>query len=238
MTRPLSATTSRMSITGRRDFGVKFIASVDEIGDKTSIESDVPVQVPAQAQAPQPVSREAVTTHEPPPYWERYLEAGGPEHDEEEDEGCHPFWTGWLDLLRGMGLILAATFKIPLVLGHGIAKTFHFIPTLYHDDTVRRWPKITGFPSACVASLQALWFGLLDGLTDWFMLPYKGAKKEGVIGFFKGLAKGFGSIMFKLGAAGMGLAFHPFFGIYKEAAKFKLVIKRERKSRHDVGSLI
>lgn len=32
------------------------------------------------------------------------------------------------------------------------------------------------------------------------MLPYKGAKKEGVIGFFKGLAKGFGSIMFKLGA--------------------------------------
>lgn len=101
-----------------------------------------------------------------------------------------------------------------------------------------------------------MWFGLFDGITDWVYLPYIGAKKQGAKGFFKGLAKGFGSLLFKP-AAGMsmsaplpactimlttqgtiGFATHPFFGIYKEAAKFKVSVKRKQKPRQDVGSLI
>ncbi|KAI0138594.1 hypothetical protein F4776DRAFT_662965 [Hypoxylon sp. NC0597] len=237
--RPLSATTSRISVSGRRDFGVKFIAPPEEIY-KSEVTADLSEQAPAPV--PEPMPHEVVTANEPPSYWDRHLEAGSAKHEEkeEEDEGCHPFWMGWLDMLRGVGLIIAGALKIPLVIGHGIAKTLHFIPSLYHDETVRKWPKITGFPSSCVASIQALWFGLLDGLTDWFVLPYKGARKEGVIGFFKGFAKGLGSIMFKLAAGGVGFASHPFFGIYKEAAKFKINIKRERERRpkQDVGSLI
>ncbi|KAI1413670.1 hypothetical protein F5Y13DRAFT_160838 [Hypoxylon sp. FL1857] len=245
--RPLSATTSRISVTGRRGFGVKFITPPEEIY-KSEANADLneqapaPVPMPAPMPMPEAMPREVPMANEPPSYWDRCLEAGGAKHedDEEEDEGCHPFWMGWWDMLKGMGMILAGAIKIPLVFGHGVAKTFHYIPTLYHDETVRKWPKITGFPSACVASFQVLWFGILDGLTDWFVLPYKGARKEGVKGFFKGIAKGFGSIMFKLAAGGIGFATHPFFGLYKEAAKFKINIKRERERqpKQDVGSLI
>ncbi|KAI0882034.1 uncharacterized protein GGS22DRAFT_53843 [Annulohypoxylon maeteangense] len=257
--RPPSATTSRISMTGRRDFGMKFIAPIDDIpqqqhavhpenmGNVGNVEENVYyVQMPAPALEPELVTREAISTahHPPPTYWDRYLEAGGLKHDDdendEEDEGCHPFWMGWVDMLRGMGLIIAGCLKIPFVIGHGVAKTFHYIPTLYHDDTVRKWPKITGFPSACAASFAVLWFGLLDGMTDWFVLPYKCARKDGFKGFFKGIAKGFASILFKIPAGVIGFATHPFFGIYKEAAKFKLDIKRERnkKPRKDVASLI
>ncbi|KAL7626506.1 hypothetical protein AAE478_003278 [Parahypoxylon ruwenzoriense] len=193
MNRPLSATTSKLSITGRRDYGMKFMADVDQIASNTG-NNGSNAQIPTIAHPEQ-----TVRIYEPPPPWERTLEAGHA-YDEKDDEECHPFWTGWLDFFRGMGLMIAAMLKIPLVLGHGIAKVLHHIPALYKDDTVREWPEITGFPSACVASFECLWFGLYDGLTDWFILPYKGARKEGVKGFCKGCAKGFGSIMFKLSA--------------------------------------
>lgn len=150
MNRPPSATTSRVSVTGRRDYGLKFIGGIDEIGGSTA-------HVDTHTLAPERRSRETVSIYKPPPYWERRLEAGyghQKEEEDDDDEGCHPFWTGWLDMLKGMGLILAGVFKIPLVLGHGIAKTLHYIPTLYNDETVRRWPKITGFPSACAASCE------------------------------------------------------------------------------------
>ncbi|KAI2623964.1 hypothetical protein GGS26DRAFT_215671 [Hypomontagnella submonticulosa] len=229
MDRPVSATTSRVSVTGRRDYGVKFMGGLDEIP------SSIP-KANSNTQAPAAPSYEAVKPHDNPP-WERPIKAGGGQEDDEEYEGCHPFWTGWSDMARGTGLIIGGALKLPLVVGHGAAKTFHYIPTLYNDDTVRKWPKITGFPSACAASFQVLWFGLLDGLTDWFMLPYKCARKEGVKGFFKGCAKGLASILFKPTAGVIGFATHPFFGIYKEATKFKVEFKRERP-RQDVGSLI
>ncbi|XXG96816.1 hypothetical protein Hte_003107 [Hypoxylon texense] len=231
MTRPPSATTSRVSVTGRRDYGVKFIGGIDEIGGSTT-------NVGSDTLVPENPSRVAVATYQPPPPWERSFDNRHDQDKEEDDEGCHPFWTGWLDMATGLGLILAGAFKIPLVIGHGTAKTIHYIPTLYNDETVRRWPNITGFPSACAASFEVLWFGLFDGLTDWVTLPYKGGKKEGAKGFFKGIGKGFGSLIFKPAAGGIGFATHPFFGIYKEAAKFKVVIKRKQRPRHDVGSLI
>ncbi|KAI1099915.1 hypothetical protein F4804DRAFT_64566 [Jackrogersella minutella] len=259
--RPPSATTSRVSMTGNRDFNMKFIAPpAQELSANSVSELDSHPHTPAPAPAlaldpppalaldpepglePEPMAHQVRTTNEPPSYWDRSLEAGGLKHesDQESDEdyaGCHPFWMGWLDILRGMGLIFAGAFKIPLVLGHGIAKTLHFIPTLYNDDSVRKWPKITGFPSACAASFKVLWWGFLDGMTDWCVLPYKTAKKEGWTGFFKGFARGLASFLFKPVAGIVGFACHPFFGIYKEAAKFKFDVKRERRSKQKVASL-
>ncbi|KAI1762248.1 hypothetical protein GGR53DRAFT_468540 [Hypoxylon sp. FL1150] len=234
MNRPPSATTSRISVTGRRDYGVKFIGDIEEIAGSTT-------NVDSHTLASERRSRDTVSIYQTPPYWDRRLEAGHAhqaEEDDEDDEGCHPFWTGWLEIYKGMGLILAGLLKLPLVLGHGLAKTLYHIPTLYNDETVRRWPKITGFPSACAASCEVLWFGLFDGVADWVYLPYIGAKKQGAKGFFKGLAKGCGSILFKPAAGIMGFTTFPLFGIYKEAAKFKVVVKRKQKPRQDVGSLI
>ncbi|KAI2613247.1 hypothetical protein GGR54DRAFT_329887 [Hypoxylon sp. NC1633] len=233
MNRPPSATTSRISVTGRRDYGVKFMADVDEAGGGMA-------QVDSNFHAPGTAPQDQVrTTYEPPPHWERRLEAGTARlGDEDDEEGCHPFWLGWLDIMTGLGMIFTAVFKLPLVLGHGIAKTLHHIPTLYNDETVRKWPKIDGFPSSCAVSCKVLWYGTVDGLTDWVVLPFKGSKREGPAGFFKGFAKGFGSMIFKPAAGGIGFATHPFYGIYKEAAKFKVVIKRERRRKQTVASLI
>ena len=44
-------------------------------------------------------------------------------------------------------------------------------------------------------------------LTDWFMLPIKGARKEGVKGTVKGFFMGLGSIVFKPAAGKQGLPF-------------------------------
>ncbi|OTB17772.1 hypothetical protein K445DRAFT_315526 [Daldinia sp. EC12] len=234
MERPPSATTSKMSVTGRRDFGMKFIADMDDLTGST-------INASSQGQPPVSASYESVKAYEGLPYWERQPEPASTRHHEQEeevDEGCHPFWTAWWDLLRGMGLIIAGALKIPFTIGHGFAKALHFTPTLYNDDTVREWPRITGFPSSIVAAVQYFLYGLLDGSTDWFVLPYKCARKDGFLGFFKGIIQGIGSIIFKTAAGTIGLATHPFYGIYKEAAKFKVEFKREHRPRQDIGSLI
>ncbi|RYP03310.1 hypothetical protein DL764_005228 [Monosporascus ibericus] len=80
---------------------------------------------------------------------------------------------------------------------HGFAKVLWYIPVLYTDNTVWECPNITRFPSACKAALESFWFGLFQGLTDWVMLPYKGAKSEGVLGCIKGFCKGICSFVFK-----------------------------------------
>ncbi|KAI8966255.1 hypothetical protein F5Y11DRAFT_188331 [Daldinia sp. FL1419] len=238
MERPPSATTSKISVTGRRDYGMKFIADMDDLAGSTT-------NVGSHGQPPVNESYETVKAYEGLPYWERQPEATNGRHEpkreeeeEEQDEGCHPFWTAWWDMLRGIGLIIAGTLRIPFVIGHGFAKALHFTPTLYNDETVRKWPVITGFPSGIVAAVQYFLYGLLDGCTDWFVLPYKCARKYGFLGFFKGIIHGLLSIIFKISAGTIGLATHPFFGMYKEVAKFKVEFKRERQPQRDVESLI
>ncbi|KAI1803511.1 hypothetical protein F4811DRAFT_553741 [Daldinia bambusicola] len=240
MERPPSATTSKMSVTGRRDFGMKFIADMDDLTGST-------INAGSAGQPPVSASYESVkAAYEGSPYWEGQQHPEPPsttrhhrqEEEVVEEEGYHPFWTAWWDILRGMGLIIAGALKIPFTIGHGFAKALHFTPTLYRDETVRKWPQITGFPSSIVAAVQYFLYGLLDGLTDWFVLPYKCAKKDGFLGVFKGFFQGLGSIVFKIGAGTIGLATHPFYGIYKEVAKFKVEFKRERRPRQDVGDLI
>ncbi|RYP91095.1 hypothetical protein DL770_002799 [Monosporascus sp. CRB-9-2] len=249
-----SVTTSRISLTGARDYGMKFMPEADGMTNSTTLTARE-VSNPSEAISTPP---ETVTmSYEPPPYRDQSRDSGPEddsafENEKEETDAeseCHPFWTAWWDMARGVALIITGSLKIPLVIGHGLAKVLWYIPVLYGDNTVWEWPYITGFPSACKAALESLWFGLFQGLTDWVVLPYKGAKSEGVVGCIKGFCKGIWSFVFKPAAGKWdpsfrpkssftdpltregtaGFVFHPFFGIYKEASAFKLVIKRERK---------
>lgn len=45
--------------------------------------------------------------------------------------------------------------------------------------------------------VQSFGYGITDGLKDFFVQPVVGAKKEGGIGFVKGLGKGLGNIICK-----------------------------------------
>lgn len=73
-----------------------------------------------------------------------------PQQDHDEAE-CHPFWLSWRDVFLGIWLIVTGVLKIPLVLGDGMGKALHHTPELYGDKTVRKWPRLTGFPHGCVA---------------------------------------------------------------------------------------
>jgi len=47
---------------------------------------------------------------------------------------------------------------------------------------------------------QEFTLGLFDGLTGIVTLPYRGARKEGISGFGKGIGQGLGGLVFKTGA--------------------------------------
>ncbi|KAI0595357.1 hypothetical protein F4775DRAFT_569356 [Biscogniauxia sp. FL1348] len=226
--RPPSATTSQMSITGNRDYGMKFVGGIEEIISNPSGS----YHSQPSGTAPITTPPETVTLHEPPPYWERPRESAESQKEEDENDECHPFWVSWWDIIRGIGLIIAGCLSIPLVVVHGMSKMFYYIPVLYKDESIRKWPEITGFGSGCIAGVEwGFWFVLVNPLTDWLILPYKGAKKNGVLGFFTGFLKGLCNIMFKPVSGAAGFIGHPLFGIYKEATEFKVEIKRQRRSR-------
>ncbi|RYO84072.1 hypothetical protein DL766_008758 [Monosporascus sp. MC13-8B] len=164
---------------------MKFIPGADGMTNSTTLTARE-VSNPSEA-VPTPPETVA-TAYEPPPYWGQTRDNSREDdpafQDETEAESeCHPFWTAWWDMARGVALIITGSLKIPFVIGHGLAKVLWYIPVLYGDSTVWRWPNITGFPSAC--------------LTGWVVLPYKGAKSEGVLGCIKGFCKGIWSFVFK-----------------------------------------
>ncbi|KAI1081932.1 hypothetical protein F5B20DRAFT_578708 [Whalleya microplaca] len=241
--RPVSTTTSQLSLAGRRDYGMKFMAGVDEMALSTaspqdrSTTSQAPTVVPPEAVAAPAPAPAPTASRAPPPYREMPRTSADTQLEVDDgDDECHPFWVSWWDMLKGIGYIIGGALKIPLVFGHGIAKVLYYIPVLYKDESVRPWPKITGFATGCVAAFTGLFFGIWDGATDWITLPYKCARKEGFKGFFKGFAQGLGNIIFKPASGTIGFACHPFFGIYKEASKFKLSIKRERRVKKKIES--
>ncbi|KAK8877554.1 UDP-glucose-sterol transferase [Apiospora arundinis] len=158
------------------------------------------------------------------------VEAGRQEdHDEAE---CHPFWLSWRDIFLGTWMIITGVLQIPLVVGDGFAKAMHHTPVLYGDKTVRKWPQLTGFPHGCVAGVQALWFGVYDGGTDWVILPYKAVRDgEGIQGGLKGFLQGLANAVFKPVAGCTAFVCHPVFGIYKEFCKIKVVVRHEKGSR-------
>ncbi|KAL3427603.1 sterol glucosyltransferase [Phlyctema vagabunda] len=65
-------------------------------------------------------------------------------------------------------------------------------------------------------------YGMYDRITGIVTQPMNGAKKDGALGFAKGLAKGFIGIITKPGAAMFGLVAYPAMGFYKSMHHNKL----------------
>ena len=157
--------------TDNRDYRLTFKARTEEIAstmgnattntatNNTAAASEISRQ-PAPTPALDATTPQTATAHEPPPYWETARnhrgegQGGGEEEEEEHEAECHPFWTAWSDMARGIGLLITGPLKIPFVFGHGLAKILWYIPVLYGDDTIWDWPNITGFPNSCKASLD------------------------------------------------------------------------------------
>lgn len=72
---------------------------------------------------------------------------------------------------------------------YAFTEGFRNIPRLYGEE-VRDLGTIHDWKSGTTVGAKAVVYGVVDGVTDLFVLPYQGAQREGFIGAVKGVGKG------------------------------------------------
>jgi hypothetical protein len=116
--------------------------------------------------------------------------------------------------------MIVTGLRVPVSLFYNLANGFHNAPwVLLNDDTVRRRDNITGIGSGVKVASKEVVFGLYDGFTGLVTQPYNGTKKEGVVGFGKGVGKGLGGLVLKTSAAAFGLTGYTLKGVEKQFEK-------------------
>ncbi|KAF9631142.1 hypothetical protein BFW01_g2004 [Lasiodiplodia theobromae] len=100
-------------------------------------------------------------------------------------------------------------------------------PALY-GERVHDYGRITGWKSGAAFAAKNFGVGLAEGLTDVFVQPVKGGRKEGAVGVVKGLGKGSVGMLAKMGSAGLGVLAYTGQGIYKSAQRSRHRGTRER----------
>lgn len=80
---------------------------------------------------------------------------------------------------------------------YAFTEGFRNIPHLYGEE-VRDIGTITDWKSGTAAGARAVVYGVVDGVSDVFVLPYKGAQQEGALGAVKGVGKGLAGMSSKL----------------------------------------
>ncbi|KAH7072144.1 hypothetical protein BKA63DRAFT_544524 [Paraphoma chrysanthemicola] len=129
---------------------------------------------------------------------------------------------------KGLGRIVTASLKIPVLTLNGVTRGFHNLPKAWGEE-VREYENVTGVRSGMVVSAKSFGYGLSDGLLDLVARPIQGAEKNGMVGFASGFAKGLGNVVCKpmavaddvvLGAC--GLVGYTSVGVYKSIRNIKL----------------
>ena len=138
-------------------------------------------------------------------------------------------------LVSGVGKTAGALAKAPADLSVALAQGFHNMPRLYGDDTVRRPRRVTGIQSGLIAARDEFVYGIFDGWTGVIRLPIRGAKKQGVVGFLKGTAKGtFGFVLKNLSAI-IGPVGYTMKGVVKQVERAGGPRKQLRRVRISQG---
>ncbi|KAL1612760.1 hypothetical protein SLS60_000989 [Paraconiothyrium brasiliense] len=119
---------------------------------------------------------------------------------------------------KGVGRIVGAGFKSPLDFSMNVAQGFHNVPKLYGGD-VRQVDKVTDLQSGLKVAAKQFGFGLYDGIAGLALDPYKGAKKEGGLGFVKGVGRGIFSVPFRVMGGAFSVPAYAMKGLYQEMLK-------------------
>lgn len=80
---------------------------------------------------------------------------------------------------------------------YAFTEGFRNIPRLYGEE-VRDLGTINDWKSGVSAGAKVVIYGVADGVSDIFVLPYKGAQQDGALGAVKGFGKGLAGISSKL----------------------------------------
>ncbi|CZT06228.1 related to sterol glucosyltransferase [Rhynchosporium graminicola] len=109
---------------------------------------------------------------------------------------------------------------IPVAFFYHVANGFHNAPSFFlSDDTVRRRDNITGFGSGVKVAFKEVYYGLYDGITGLVTQPYSGTKRDGPLGFVKGVGRGIGGLALKTSAAAFGMPGYTLKGLEKQFQK-------------------
>lgn len=116
---------------------------------------------------------------------------------------------------KSAGKMLVATGKgtfvdVPLAMADGMRA----MPSLY-GGKVRDYGKVTGWKSGMAVGGKAFGLGIVDGLADLVVQPYKGGRKEGALGVAKGIGKGTVNMISKISGGAVGVWAYPAQGIAK-----------------------
>ncbi|PSN70832.1 hypothetical protein BS50DRAFT_268455 [Corynespora cassiicola Philippines] len=119
---------------------------------------------------------------------------------------------------RGVGRMVVAGLKAPVVMSHGVTRGFHNVPKLYGEE-VREYENVVDIRSGLLVSAKGLGHGVSDGLRDFFVKPMEGMQKDGAKGFMKGFGKGVCSLAVKPSSGLVGIVGYSSVGVYKEISK-------------------
>lgn len=116
---------------------------------------------------------------------------------------------------KGFGRFNAAFFKGAIVdLPLAAAEGFRAVPKLYGEE-VKDHGEVTNIQSGFGKAGKNFAFGMADGFSDLFVRPIEDAKKDGALGFAKGLGKGMLGFTSKTASAAVGMVAYPGEGICK-----------------------
>ncbi|TDZ54224.1 Sterol 3-beta-glucosyltransferase UGT80B1 [Colletotrichum trifolii] len=119
--------------------------------------------------------------------------------------------------------VAKAGLKAPVAVFYNVANGFHNFPSYgWAAHEVRRRDEITGLGSGLRTAGKEAALGTWEAFRGVVVRPYKGAKKEGLKGFGKGVWQGYRGFTFNIGAAIFGLSGYPLKGIEKELSKHRL----------------
>jgi hypothetical protein len=132
-----------------------------------------------------------------------------------------------------------------VIIPFAFTEGFRNVPLLYGEE-LRDYGEIYDWKSGIVFGAKAVVFGMVDGVGGLFILPYKGAKQQGVVGAAKGVGKGIAGLSSKLftgmltqllrvrdsdwnnPTATIGSATYPLQGLYKSI--WRLANSKARRS--------
>ncbi|KAB5570180.1 glycosyltransferase family 28 domain-containing protein [Coniochaeta sp. 2T2.1] len=146
------------------------------------------------------------------------------ESEHPAEEAIHHIGSGAVKSARALA-------RAPVDLSMAVAQGFHNAPRLYGDDTVRRPPRVTGIHSGLRAAGHEFAYGIYDGWTGVVRLPIRGAKRDGVKGFAKGVGMGLTGFVLKDISAIASPIGYTLKGIAKQVTRSEQPVRQVRRAR-------
>lgn len=120
---------------------------------------------------------------------------------------------------KGLGRTLKALVQGPMNISTALTQGSRNVAKAWGDDTFRPQPKVTDFVSGATAAGTEFGLGWYEGVTGIVTQPWNGAKKEGAVGFAKGVGKGLGGAFVHPLAGSLGILSYTMKGVHKELQK-------------------